>query len=193
MLKHILVALSDMEYSILFSGHMIDAPDRTSPRFPPDKEAIVRSIMKAHLMEEKIRWNGVLKGIASGACGGDILFHELCIELGIHSEIYLPLPAAEFKKGSVSFAGRNWDQRFEHLVHQLPVHLLPAANSALNIYERVNIWMLDIALKNGAENMMLMTVWNKQQGDGNGGTAHMVDVTEKKGGIVKIITPTFLL
>ena len=188
MLKHILVALSDMEYSILFSGHMIDAPGRTSPRFPPENEAIVRSIMKMHLLEERSRRNGELKGIASGACGGDILFHELCEELGIHSEIYLPLPAAEFKKASVSFAGKDWDKRFDHLVHQLPVHLLPAANSTLNIYERVNIWMLDIALKNGAENMMLMTVWNGQPGDGNGGTAHMVDVTEKNGGVVKIIT-----
>ena len=25
---------------VLFSGHMIDAPDRKTPRFPPDKEPV---------------------------------------------------------------------------------------------------------------------------------------------------------
>src|SRR5207253_5262053 len=37
----------------LFSGHMIDAPDRKEPRFPPDKEKIAAAAIAAKLDELK--------------------------------------------------------------------------------------------------------------------------------------------
>ena len=33
---------------------------------------------------------GVIVGLAGGACGGDILFHEVCAEQGIETEIEPP-------------------------------------------------------------------------------------------------------
>src|SRR6516162_2992612 len=51
----------------LFSGHMIDAPGREKPRFPPDKEPVA-----AHAIAETLTDLGVGPadlGICGGACG----------------------------------------------------------------------------------------------------------------------------
>ena len=101
---------------------MIDAPERKQPRFPAYKERSVQQEIEKYLIEEIKDKNQQLTGIAGGACGGDILFHELCIDLKIPSEIYLALPIEEFKKASVSFAGLEWVERFERLIKKRPVH-----------------------------------------------------------------------
>ena len=36
---------------VLFSGHMVDAPGREKPRFPPDKEAIARQAIAGALAD----------------------------------------------------------------------------------------------------------------------------------------------
>src|ERR1700710_557400 len=59
---------------VLFSGHMIDAPDRETPRFPPDKEplaaqAIAEALANLHVGPDDLC-------ICGGACGGDLLFAE---------------------------------------------------------------------------------------------------------------------
>jgi hypothetical protein len=117
-----------MKQTVLFTGHMIDAPGRKEPRFPSAKEGDAQEAIAALLHNEKRSTAGGLRGIAGGACGGDILFHETCLALGIPSEIYLALPVEKFREESVSFAGRDWEQRFDRLIRLLPVHVLPEAN-----------------------------------------------------------------
>jgi hypothetical protein len=68
---------------LIFTGHMIDGPGREKPRFPPDKESIARQKIKEAVEAEIKAGDGVSFGIAGGASGGDILFHEVCTELGI--------------------------------------------------------------------------------------------------------------
>jgi hypothetical protein len=178
-----------MYYSILFTGHMIDKEGRALPRFPASKEAIVRNEIKKELSKEKQVIKEKLKGIAGGACGGDILFHELCLELNIASEIFLALAVKDFKNSSVSFAGKDWEDRYEKLVKRLPVHVLPEskANDRNNVWERANVWMLESALKNGGENMTLIALWDGKPGDGGGGTEHMIKVAREHGAKTKII------
>ncbi len=95
---------------------MIDAPQRKQPRFPAYKENNVREEIKKYLKQEIESTNEELKGIAGGACGGDILFHELCIDLEIFSELYLALPVKILKKPRYLFAGLEWEKRFESLI-----------------------------------------------------------------------------
>jgi tetratricopeptide (TPR) repeat protein len=57
---------------LLFSGHMVDAPDRKSPRFPADKEAIA-----AQKIAETLVQLGAGEGdlaVSQAAAGGDLLF-----------------------------------------------------------------------------------------------------------------------
>src|SRR6476620_1337899 len=114
-----------MSHSILFTGHMIDEKKREDSRFPASKEFAVRAELRKQLLKENVLSKNRITGIAGGACGGDILFHELCGEIGIYTEMYLAFPVKEYKKQSVSFAGKEWDDRFDKLIKKLPVQILP--------------------------------------------------------------------
>ena len=52
--------------------------------------------------------DGVSFGIAGGACGSDILFHEVCESLGIPTRLFLALPEAQFQVESVNRGGPVW-------------------------------------------------------------------------------------
>lgn len=176
-----------MQHFILFTGHMIDAKDRPQPRFPAYKEAAVKKEIVDLILQQKEKFQSS-KGIASGACGSDILFHEACLQMNIPAEIYLAYPEEEFKSGSVSFADDKWNERFDKLTSTLPVHVLTKnKNTDMNVYEQTNEWMLHNALESGGDNMTLIAVWDGGGGDGKGGTAHMVKIAREKGAEVKII------
>lgn len=179
-----------MTHSILFTGHMIDAAGRKEARFPAFKEYAVKKEIWNQVQKVKERGGNHLKGIAGGACGGDILFHELCSDNGIPSELFLALPVEAFKKNSVSFAGIDWSNRFDNLVKNLPVHIMPEAKNSSkhpNVWSASNMWMLHEALKNGGRNMTLIALWNGKGGDGEGGTEHMVNIATSRGATIEII------
>jgi hypothetical protein len=179
-----------MTHPILFTGHMIDSDDRTDARFPADKEEIVSDAIYEQLQLIKRDEKGILIGIASGACGGDILFHERCKELGIETEMYLAAPIEEFRKQSVSFGGVDWEARFDTLVNTITVHILPKekkTNKADNIWALTNHWMLDTAFMKGESNFTLLALWDGKGGDGDGGTEHMIEVSKKKEAKINII------
>jgi class 3 adenylate cyclase/tetratricopeptide (TPR) repeat protein len=94
---------------VIFSGHMIDAPDRRVPRFPPEKEDAIRQLLEKQLADMNA---GI--GFASAACGSDILFLEAMLARGGAIHIVLPWPADEFVKTSVDLDGKGtWNERFE--------------------------------------------------------------------------------
>ncbi|MEO6730647.1 MAG: hypothetical protein ABIN01_05480 [Ferruginibacter sp.] len=181
-------------HNLLFTGHMIDKDGRKKERFPQRNEAVVKQKIKEKLTNEidaikQLNPDIVLKGIASGACGGDILFHEICEEMDIQSEIYLALPRDQFIAESVTFAGPEWIDRFDRLYHKLPHYVLSQVKELpkwmnkenFSIWERANLWMLHSALVNGGSNMSLVALWDGQGGDGAGGTEHMVKEAVEKG------------
>lgn len=178
---------------ILFTGHMIDKPDRPKPRFPASKENKAREAIGNKLKEAVKDLRKSYFGIAGGACGGDILFHELAAALNIPTALYLLFPKEEFVRHSVAFAGKNWVDRFYALCNRLPVHIMPDADAfpgdseAISVWERSNRWMLHHALQSGGDHMSLLALWNGEAGDGTGGTAHMAEVVKQSGGAVTII------
>jgi len=95
---------------LLFTGHRVDDPGRKTPRFPADKESVARQAIKEVVAKEVAEADGIAFGIAGGASGGDILFHEVCAELGIPTKLYLALPSDQFIKASVRSAGSLWDR-----------------------------------------------------------------------------------
>ena len=90
---------------LLFTGHRVDDPGRKTPRFPADKESVARQAIKEAVAKEITDAGEIAFGIAGGASGGDILFHEVCAELGIPTELYLAVPPDQFIKASVRSAG----------------------------------------------------------------------------------------
>ncbi|MBE7174285.1 MAG: hypothetical protein INR73_27170 [Williamsia sp.] len=181
---------------LLFTGHMIDSPDRPEPRFPEELAPLVKEKIRQAVQEEKDKIEGSMQGIAGGACGGDILFHEVCLELGIESMLYLALPRELFIAESVQDAGPEWIERFDHLYTRLDKRVL-AKTKALpkwlqkkgtySIWERNNAWMLNSALANSGLHMTMIALWDGKSGDGPGGTQHMVNRARERGAKIVII------
>ena len=182
---------------LIFTGHMIDSADRQKPRFPKDKEGIARQKIKEAVESEMKIGEGVSFGIAGGASGGDILFHEVCHELGVPTYLYLALPSGLYVTKSVRKAGPDWVQRFRDLYSRLldqgrvrilsymeeepkddreylPVWLRSKPN--YNIWQRNNLWMLNNALTAGGDDCVtLIALWDcEPTGDGPGGTSDLV-------------------
>src|SRR6476661_866380 len=186
---------------LLFTGHMIDAPGREKPRFPPDQEGTARQAIRKAVEGERNRPGGVPSGIAGGASGGDILFHEVCAELGIPTRLYLALPRDPFIEASVAPAGGDWVGRFDRLAAKLPVRVLAesaelpgefAGKGDYDIWQRTNLWMLHEALAEGGENVTLIALWNGREGDGPGGTGDLVERARERHARTVILDTTQL-
>src|ERR1043166_7173251 len=68
---------------LLCSGHMIDAPDREDPRFPPSREPVAAAAIAQLLDSPEIGAGAGDLAICGGACGGDLLFAEACLARGV--------------------------------------------------------------------------------------------------------------
>jgi hypothetical protein len=183
-----------LRLALLFSGHMIDAPGRKIPRFPPAMEGLARAAIDKEL--DAIGAGSDDLAVCSAACGGDLLFAEAALARGLSLEVYLPFDAANFALESVAFAGGTWLARFDAVLAASTLHLMPADRPPLaegqDPYEQINLWMLEAAGRFGAEKMVLIALWNGQGGDGLGGTQHMMETVGRQQGQVHWIDTTLL-
>ncbi|MCK7500531.1 MAG: hypothetical protein MZW92_67520 [Comamonadaceae bacterium] len=92
--------------SSAFTGHMLDAPGREAPRFPP---ALVPAVAAA-LRERVAAWHAPVV-YTSAACGADLLFVEAAQAAGAEVNVVLPFARDEFVRTSVAGGrrGRGWN------------------------------------------------------------------------------------
>jgi Tetratricopeptide Repeats-Sensor len=178
---------------MVFSGHRLDAPGREPPRFPATPESIARAtqmIRDAVQTEKELAGDGPIEGIAGGASGGDILFHEICLELGIPTTLMLAIPRDDYAAASVADAGPEWVERFRALVERLDVKLLSqtkelpswlAERGDYSIWQRNNRWTLHTGLSRSDVDASLIVLWDGKGGDGPGGTEDMVKAASSRG------------
>ena len=177
-----------MPIVLVFTGHMTDLPDRKEPRFPPALEGAARTAIGAEL--DRLKARGLAGGFASGARGGDILFHEECRKRGIATTIVLPFAPDEFAKASVEGVDDgDWPRRFRRLWDQTPVERrlvldLPVTDDA---FATCNTHLLDLARRQGS--IHLIALWDGKGGDGPGGTGDMVKQAAGSGDRPHIIAP----
>lgn len=183
----------------LFSGHMIDEEGRTSPRFPNSKAPIAGQKIEAALAQMKAEPNDL--ALTQGACGGDLLFTEACQKLGVEVLWMQPFNEPEFIQRSVDRGGDAWRDRYFAARQKLSL-IIRSAPSALGPpppnfgesypYKRCNLWLLNTALSYGIEKVRFICLWNGEDGDGSGGTAHMYKKVRNRTGHVKHINTTHL-
>lgn len=175
----------------LFSGHMIDAPDRREPRFPAAAESVAARAISDTL--DNLGAGREDLAFCSGACGGDILFAEACLQLEMRLELRLPFGISTFLEKSVSFAGQGWRNRFYAIKDNpltntliMPAELGPPP-AGISPYVLTNLWLLHSALTRGEDKVHFICLWNRQGGDGPGGTEHMHDEVNKRTGQVHLL------
>jgi tetratricopeptide (TPR) repeat protein len=175
---------------LLFSGHMVDAPDRKEARFPADKEPIAAASIARALDEMGADARDM--AYCQAAAGGDLLFLEACQQRGVRCNVLLPFEEPEFIERSVTSSadGKKWCDRFYAVKEKLlvPMRIMPdelgPLPKAANAFERCNLWLLYSALAGGIPKVRFLTLWNGGGGDAPGGTAHMYNEVKRRTGRV---------
>ena len=185
------------EKIFLFSGHMIDMPDRERIRFPAHMTDEAAAAIAARIAE----LGGGTQDLAlcEGASGGDLLFAQAALDRGLRVELRLPFEEAEFLEKSVAFAGAEWVERYYHVkssertkVLEMPQELGPTPPQR-DPYERANLWQLYTALAGGPDRVRFIALWDGEKSGKPGGTDHMIDAVRKRSGRVSIIDAKTLL
>jgi class 3 adenylate cyclase len=162
---------------IVFAGHMIDDPERSVPRCPPQFERVLQKLIK-----DKTDRLQPAFGFSSAACGSDILFLEAMLARGAEVSVVLPYNEEEFIGHSVEIGsnGRDWCKRFERVVTRA-ARVITASSQRLELggvsYEFCNQLLLGLAAIRAQQlgtSLVPLAVWNGQEGDGRGGTADVI-------------------
>lgn len=176
---------------LLFSGHMVDAPDRASPRFP--ERLVERAAQRIDEVLQDLEVGADDLALTQGACGGDLLFTEACQARGARVSWMQPFAEPDFIRASVVHCGEHWRPRYLAARGQLAGPILAAPQELGDPprgvgdgypYARCNLWLLNTALAWGVDKVHFLCLWNGAGGDGPGGTAHMYDEVGKRTGQV---------
>ena len=133
---------------------------------------------------------GSATGIAGAASGFDLLFHEVCAELGVPTTVVLPIPKTDYQVQSVADGGPEWVERFRKLVAAKPPIILSTSADIpiwaarienYSVFQRGNIWVMKDALFRPNANVTLLALWNGGAGDGPGGTQDMIELAKTQG------------
>ena len=180
----------DPSHVIVFAGHRVDGKDRPERRFPAAKDGAARDLIRSKL-REVMREGHDHTVLASAAPGSDIVLHEVCLELGIDSQVCLPMPSKAFAVSELKDLD-TWRTRYLDLIDKRdPIVLsdrkgLPdwLAGKDKDPWERGNEWVMNMAEAAGASRITLVVLWDgKDAGDAPGGTAHMVRIAKLAGTI----------
>jgi tetratricopeptide (TPR) repeat protein len=183
-----------LDRMIVFAGHRVDDAQRTRekrPRFPSKDVDKAREAIRKALRNERDLAKGPILGVAGGANGGDILFHEECHELKIPAQLLLALPEDAYIDASVAAEDESWVKRFHRIQEaqesvpvlceskELPKWL--QLKKDYDIWRRNNLWLISYALCRAAKHLTVIALWDGEGGDGPGGTEDMVNLARDRG------------
>lgn len=159
---------------VLASGHMIDAPGRTPPRFPPEQEGRVTVQVGRALDEWGVGPDTTV--VTGGARGADLIVAEQGRKRGARVIVCLALGQEEFERRSVELPGSDWVDRFRAVLEGADVRYLAEQAGVVpgdDVFARVNRWMVEVATGLDRQPHAVI-VWDGRQGDGPGGTRDLV-------------------
>jgi class 3 adenylate cyclase len=180
---------------VVFAGHLIDRPERATPRFPAALEDAVRRALVAQLDTLDAGF-----GYASAGCGSDLLFLEAMLERSGEVHVVLPYEKSRFLRDSVDIVpGGRWVERCERVLQRATEVLTASEQStteASAAYTYGNLLVDGLATiradQLGAD-VVPLAVWDGRPGDGPGGTASAVERWRASGRTVDVIDLAELL
>ena len=174
---------------VAFVGHLLDRPDRSRPRFPPELEPAVRQAIRDRLTALNV---GI--GFSAAACGSDILFQEVLRELGGETHVVLPFCKEQFIQQSVELIpGAGWEARFNSALKQAAKviyaseKMMTAGTASFEYVGQLLIGLAGLRAAQIESELVPLAVWDGNTGDGGGGTADTVAHWHGLGYMVEII------
>lgn len=185
-------------YVFLFTGYMVNHSKKKENNFPPESEGDIRDAIRAALKKHEAGPNDLAVTTGMDA-GSEIIFVEVCVELGIKVRAYFPFAEAPYVRDFVSPGGEGWVERFYKMRnHPLVDEFYQPDQVGLpkegdNVHERNNRWALYSALIRGIDKVRLIAVWDGKNEPSKDLDARlvklMVDLMRDTGGIIEQINP----
>lgn len=182
------------ERAILFAGHGIDRPGRPAARFPARIEQLAVDVIGRRVVALGEAHEGSILGIASGAQGAEILFLEVCRDLGLDTRMVLPAAPEAFVAAAVAgLPDGDWEERFwllwnGHGEDEREV-IKPSQGNPMSA---CRTHMLKTAAALGKATT-LIAYWDGAPGDDSDGTADFVTMARTSGAIVDHLDAAHLL
>jgi class 3 adenylate cyclase len=180
---------------VVFAGHLIDRPGRSTQRFPASMEPFVRDAIHRQLalLPPAI-------GYASPACGGDILFLEAMLDASAETHVVLPYGRERFRADSVDLGSsvdpeywNGWNRRFDRVLEKA-AEVVTASEQPLGTgaasFEYGFRWLDGAAAVKADEletELVALALWDGLAGDGPGGTASSIEHWRRLGRRVVIV------
>lgn len=179
----------------VFTGHIIDRPGRSLPRFPPEIADKVKEEIKARLKKLNIRF-----GYSSASCGSDILFLEALMELNGEAVIVLPYDRKRFKMDRVDIVpDMSWGDRFDRVmdaaaeITAVSEQRMEGGTTSFTYANLLLHGMAGIKADKLDTDLVPMAVWNEEETGSPGGTYDLVRHWQQLGYNIEIINPVRIL
>lgn len=164
--------------TLFASGHLTDATDRLTRRFPQEELERVAYETRRALRGWNVDEDWTV--ITGGARGADIITASIALDLGANVHVHLAMPEPDFIERSVTGGlsteyAEMWLGLFECVLVNagtttsvLPADRAPVDPTSPESFARANDWMLD-RLAQDTDRYGLL-VWDGRGGTGVGGT-----------------------
>lgn len=176
---------------LAFSGHMLDAPTRSNPRFPADSVALVKQQIEAVLAKLDA---GI--SYSSAACGSDVIFLECMQARGGETNVILPFDSEDFYDTSVNFAGEEWIRRTDSVLERAS-RVNPANRGRYGgddlLFAYTNTMIMGKAILRSRlleTETHLVAVWDGNRNGATGGTSDFIETWESLGMPITAISGT---
>jgi class 3 adenylate cyclase len=194
---------------VVFSGHMIDSPQRLAgglpPRFPNHPD-LIRAVDQA--IRERLDELNATVGFCSLACGSDILFARAMLDREAELHVVLPFAENDFVRTSVDFGlpdpamepwrrwfgrdpvMRQWWQWFQGILGNLPRDNLHYATTESylethELFDFVNTFTQGLAVLRARQRVVRPTALvvhdTESPGGGDRGTEYFLGTWQKAG------------
>lgn len=142
----------------------------TGHRQLPD-ESRARTWITAFLREQQGKSSRVVCGLSSLAAGGDLLFAEACIQLGIPLRVLLPMPVEQFRE---DFDEPSWARVVHAMEAAIAVEVTGNNSSREARY-------YECGIRTSQQCDVLLALWDGESSRGLGGTGQIVSFAKAQG------------
>jgi len=139
-----------------------------------DDEAKCRKSIFEFLQKRRTSTSELVYGISSVAAGGDLLFAESCIQLGLPLRVLLPMPVEEFRK---DFDENSWSRAEQVLSKAAAVEVTGGNQSREECFYECGIETVQ-------QSRLLLALWDGGPSQGLGGTEDVVSFARGLGKMV---------
>ncbi len=130
-----------------------------------------RKLIYDFLQEQKATTAGIVYGVSSAAAGGDLLFAESCIQLGIPLRVLLPISQEYFRK---DFGPDTWLRAEQVLSKAVSVEVT-------GDHELLEEGYYECGIETVQQSQLMIALWDGERSRGTGGTQEIVSFAEEMG------------